>query len=69
MSIFKALQDWMGSLKALILPKGEKLQFVENCSPFPKEIKKKSKFKVFSGSLLTLLAPRAAGSGVGGFRG
>ena len=47
----------MGLIKALLLPKSEKLQFVEGFSSFStttKKNKEKSKFKIYSGSSLTL---------------
>lgn len=44
----------MGEVKALTLVKGEKLQFFESTSSFTKEIQKKSKFKNFSASTLTI---------------
>ena len=55
--------EWV---KKLLLLKGEKLQFVESFSSFPKEIDRKRKFKICPGSSFTFEPCEPLASVVGG---
>ena len=47
----------MAQVKAFLLPKGQKLQFAESFSSFPKDIGKREKIQVFSSLIINPLIP------------
>ena len=63
MSVLQSIAGLNWLSKALLLPKGRKLQFIESFSSFPKGIHKEKQIQSFSGSIVTFSALRAAGSG------